>query len=101
MICDLEVLDPTGHVTLQWDPDDPESVARAEAEFKRLQDAGFAFFTSSSPDADQVEALDDDLRARGALDARLVVKREPVVEQVQEFPRRRRRTVAVAPMQGG
>lgn len=97
--CTLEVLDPTGHLTLEWKPDDPESVKRAEAEFERLQAAGFAFFTSASPDADRVEALDDELRAKGELDARLEQTRE--LKQTRKFRKRARRTVAVPPQAGG
>lgn len=90
MICEMEVLDPSGHVTLKWDPDDPESVKKAEAEFGKMRDAGFAFFSSASVDADKVEEMDP---AAGSLDGRL--------EQVREFKRRARRTTAVPPMRGG
>lgn len=90
LICELEVLDPTGHVTLQWDPDDPGSVKKAEAEFDRLREAGFTFFTSASPDADQVEELG---AAAGSLDGRL--------EQTSTFKKRARRTTAVPAMRGG
>lgn len=92
MICEMEVLDPSGHVTLQWDPDDPGSVKKAEAEFERMRGAGFAFFTSASVDADKVEEIDASV---GALDGRL--------EQVREFTRvrRARRTTAVPAMRGG
>lgn len=90
--CEMQVLDPSGHVTLVWDPDDPESVKKAEAEFEKMHAAGFAFFTSGSVDADRVEGLDP---ATGSLDARL--------EQARSFRRvrRSRRTVAVPPMAGG
>lgn len=102
--CELEILDPSGHVTLRWTPDDPESVARAEAEFNRMRDAGFAFFVSESPDADRVEDLDDEMRARGEMDGRLEQvrrKKEPKPEKTRTFRPRASRTVAVAPMRGG
>jgi hypothetical protein len=103
MTCTLEVLDPSGHVTLQWDPDDPESVARAEAEFKRMQEAGFAFFTTASPDAAAVKKMTKKQKARGSLDGRFIEEAEPAeaLEQTTTFKPRRRRTVAVRQMAGG
>lgn len=85
MTHEMEVLDATGHVTLRWDPADPESVAKARAEFDRMRGAGFAFFTTTA-----VDALDP---AAGTIDGRL--------EQTQEFRPRSRRTLAVAPLKGG
>lgn len=90
MICELEVLSSAGHVTLQWDPDDPGSVKKAEAEFERMRQAGFAFFTSASVDADKVDELD---ASAGSVDGRL--------EQTRTFKKRARRTVAVPRMAGG
>ena len=90
MICEMEVLDPSGHVTLQWDPGDPGSVKKAEAEFERLRAAGFAFFASASVDADEVDELDP---TAGSMDGRL--------QQVKRFNKRARRTAAVPPMRGG
>ena len=87
MMGTLEVMDPCGHVTLTWDPDDPEQVAKAEAEFERLKGCGFAFFS-----ADHAETEETALGTSGALDVR-----PAVVKQL----RRRGRTVAVRPMQGG
>lgn len=97
--CWMEILDPSGHVTLQWDPDDPEAVKRAEAEFSRMQEAGFTFFTTASPDAAKIKKLD---AKRGAVDGRLI-EEEPTeeLEQTTTFKPRRRRTVAVRQMAGG
>lgn len=94
MTCAMEVLDASGHVTLWWDPDDPESVQKAEAEFQRMQDAGFAFFTDESPDAEPVSEMDDTVRARGDVEGRFV-------QQTRTFKPRARRTVAVRQMRGG
>jgi hypothetical protein len=80
----LEVLDPTGHVTLTWDPNDPDAVRTAEDEFERLKTAGFAFFVN--------DAETDALGESGTLDVR------PAAAQTL---RRRGRTVAVRPMVGG
>lgn len=92
MNCTMEVLDPSGHVQLVWDPENPESVKKAEAEYEKLKEAGFAFFASASVDADKVEEFDP---AHGPLDGRL--------EQVRSFKKvaRARRTTAVPPMRGG
>lgn len=99
----LEVLDPTGHVELRWDPADPDSVKRAEAEFNRMQDAGFTFFTTASPDASKVKKLTKKQKERGTLNGRFIEEAEPAeeFEQVREFKPRRRRTVAVRQMAGG
>ena len=80
----LEVMDGTGHVTLTWNPDDPDAVKKAEAEFERLRGCGFAFFTE--------ETEQPELGASGSLEARLV--------QTKALARRGR-TVARPPMQGG
>jgi hypothetical protein len=101
LICAMEVLDATGHLTLEWDPDDAESVKRAEAEFEKLRQAGFSFFTSAGPDASRVLDIDDELSGRGKLDARLVDTRQTEMVQTRKFPRRKQRTVAVRQMRGG
>jgi hypothetical protein len=41
----LHVLDHTGDVTIQWDPDDEASTARAAEEWRRLHEAGFLMFS--------------------------------------------------------
>lgn len=91
LTCELEILDPTGHVTLEWSPDDPESVEKARAEFERLTAAGFAFFTTSEEVAESIEPGD----------GLLLAKLQPKLEQTREFRPRRRRTTAVPPMRGG
>lgn len=98
MICELEVLDPSGHVTLEWDPDDEESVRKAEAEFDRLRDAGFAFFT-------EVETFDP---KAGKLDAEFgaepdepAPKKRQAPRQTRKFRKRARKTTAVPPLRGG
>ena len=86
----LEILDPTGHVEITWDPDKPDEVARARAEFKRLQQCGYAFFTSDAPDAKALKRLGDS----GRLDVRLP-------EQTKEFSTKAKRTVGRPPFVGG
>lgn len=92
MICTMEVIDPTGHAVLEWDPDDAASVAKAEAEFEAMRAAGFAFFTTL--DAQEVDEI-------GPGAGMLVGKLEPALEQVREFKPRKQRQVAVRPMRGG
>jgi hypothetical protein len=40
----MQIMDPTGHTTVTWNPDDRESVADARREFNRLRDAGYSAF---------------------------------------------------------
>ena len=90
----MEILDPSGHLTLSWEPDDPASVERAREEFTRLQGLGFAFFSTQAPDAVKVVRLKARaLKQAGSLDVRPVL--------TKTFEPRARRTVAVRPMQGG
>lgn len=89
----LEVLDPTGHITLRWSPDDPASVERAREEFDKLKAAGFAFFVDEASAIPIVRLKQAALAMAGQLDVRPAA--------VREFEPRRRRTVAVRPMQGG
>lgn len=95
--CMLEVMDPTGHLTLSWNPDDPESVAKAGAEFERLKEAGYAFFSTTDENAAGVKRLTKKVLTESrSLDVRPA---EPT--QTKTFNARARRTVAVPPMRGG
>lgn len=40
----MQVMDPTGHTTVTWRPDDASSVADARREFDRLRAAGYSAF---------------------------------------------------------
>ena len=40
----MEVMDPTGHTTVTWNPDDQTSVADAQREFDRLRRNGYSAF---------------------------------------------------------
>ena len=86
--CAMDIMDKSGHLTLLWNPDNPESVAKAQDEFDRLRDQGYAFFVAGDPDA-EVSALAGD----GTLDVRPI--------QTKTFRPRAKRTVAVRPMRGG
>jgi hypothetical protein len=83
----MEILDPVGHLTLTWNPDDDADVKRAKDEFNRLKAAGFSFFATIGESATPVKRLGD----TGTL----------TVDRITEFKPKRRRTVAVRPMQGG
>jgi hypothetical protein len=82
----MDVLDATGHLSLTWDPADPESVSKAKAEFEQLKAAGFAFFSTAGKTALR-------LGRTGELRGELV--------QTKEFEPEAARTVAVRPMRGG
>lgn len=109
----MHVLDATGHMTLTWDPDDPDEVARAAAEFQRLRAAGYLMFASRT----DFQPSDGELRAdmpRAATPAPEPVKAKrgrgrlaaaigdaTDLEQTAELKPRSRRHVAIPPMRGG
>jgi hypothetical protein len=95
MTCTMEVLDSSGHLTLEWDPNDQASVARAQAEWEKLKAAGFAFFAEGT-EAESIEAG----RIRGSVEAR-IVQVEPEAVQPKRRRGRPRKTVAVPPLRGG
>lgn len=85
----MEILDPqAGHISLEWDPDDRDSVKRAREEFDRLKQAGYAFY--STPDEKERKRLQ---AKDGKYDVRPAMTRE--------FQPRSRRTIARPPMRGG
>ena len=88
----LEVMDASGHLTLTWDPDKPDEVAQARAEFARLKAAGFAFFATACGGTEDAQTVKR-LGTTGEL--------RVVPEQVKAFAPHARRTVAVRPMRGG
>lgn len=40
----MNIMDVTGHSTVTWDPNDPQSIADAEREFNRLRGLGYSAF---------------------------------------------------------
>lgn len=40
----MDIMDRTGHTTVTWDPNDPQSVADAQREFDRLRRDGYSAF---------------------------------------------------------
>lgn len=93
MECVMEILDQSGHLTLSWNPEEPESVTKAREEFDRLRAAGYAFFSTpeSMNQVSRIKAAA--FQQPGSLDVRPV--------HVTEFQPRTRRQVAVRPMVGG
>ena len=92
----LEVLDPTGHVRLSWDPKNEREAAEAKREFERLQEAGYAFFVIPG---------DTQVRTWDAMLGELAVIVDPPSEgdtgslvPESETPKR---TLAVPPLRGG
>lgn len=88
MTCQMEVLDASGHLTLTWDPHNPDETKKAREEFERLKAAGFAFFTEEGSDKPRLR-----IGKSGRLEGKLV--------NVREFNTEAPRTVAVRPMRGG
>jgi hypothetical protein len=89
----IDVLDPSGHVSLTWHQDDEESVKAARKEFNRLKKMGFAFFITGKPTetATQVKTFDD------ALEALNVV----APTEGKKDKKKARRGVAIPRMRGG
>ena len=101
----IDVLNGSGHLTLEWDPNDEAAVARARAEVESLRAAGYSFFLTEDEPADAIAA------GRG----KLLVKRtddpvgdlsEPEPEDAPVVKQKRRgrpprEAVAVRPMRGG
>jgi hypothetical protein len=86
----LDIPDETGHLTLDWDPSDPQSVAEAKAAFDKLKACGFAFYASDG--TTEVKRLTDKTVERNAgLEVRIIKDFEPAAKQ----------TVAMRPMKGG
>lgn len=106
----LEVLDSSGHLTLTWDPSDPEQVRKAREEVERLRAAGYTFFAVvGATGADEVEAGNGTLIVQrvespfSALPAQAPSKppkkgRPSKVAPTQQPPTR---TIAMRPMKGG
>lgn len=52
---EMRVLNQHGDVKVEWDPDDAESVAQAQAEFTRLQSEGYLFYEVEDARGTQVK----------------------------------------------
>lgn len=81
----INVLGSRGHITLTWDPDDPEDVARARAEVETLRSAGYTFFLTEGAPADEVAAGRGQLLVR-RLDDPVTELSEPVAEPEELSP---------------
>lgn len=115
-----DVLNPSGHLRLQWDPDSPEDVAQAEAEIERLRTLGYRFFAvigdgavSAGGGALLFERVESPIAAPVPAESAPEAATESAPVETPETMRSRRgkagaaararnaRTVAVAPMRGG
>lgn len=111
----LEVLNGSGHLTLSWNPEDPDEVARARETVNHLKSQGYTFFVVAG-------SVGDDAVEQGA--GRIIVDRieDPTAPpltiapeapaslalEASETPKvttppkgKGRRHVAVRPMAGG
>lgn len=41
---EMQVMDPTGHTTVKWDPKSPDEVEVAKAVFKKMRKKGYSAF---------------------------------------------------------
>ena len=52
----LEIMNGSGHITLTWDPSNPDDVAKARKEIDDLKAAGYTFFAVvGSPGDDEIQ----------------------------------------------
>lgn len=101
MLNTMDVLGPTGHVTLEWNPNDKDAVREAEKEFERLKAAGYIFYS--------VPVRMDDFDGHGGRASAVFADDAPEADEenalpegpVRKFNARSRRTVARPPMRGG
>ncbi|SRR5258706_9898446 len=103
MIAELAILDPTGHVTLEWDPTDKKQVDEARKEFDKLKSCGYAFFVSvesvtGSLDTGKEKQIKTFKKTEGKISVRSLPEN---MTQTKELPKGRQRGVAVPPMRGG
>lgn len=77
----LEIPDASGHMTVRWDPDNPEEVAEVQGVVDRLKAQGYSFF-----------------EAEGEPGA-MTIRREPT--PLARKNRGPRRHVAIRPLAGG
>lgn len=103
------VLDSSGHMTLEWNPDDADEVARTRREVERLKGLGYRFFVADRSPADEVTAgggkllaefVDDPMEAL-VLGSAEVVEQPDSAQPSRSRTRRQRDIVAVQPMRGG
>ena len=111
--CVLEILGDKGYTTVEWDPDNPEEVAKARAEFDKLKAAGFLLFVVTEVDDLPVEVGRVTAQLASAPPLVPAQTPEPVSApepirgrprkgtQTTDFVASAPRTIAVRPMRGG
>ncbi len=104
----LEILNPSGHLTLTWSPSEPAEVAEIRAEVTRLKAAGYSFFLVDDTPADEVTAAGStgQLKVRRIEDPTANPATEPVPasggqEDEAPPPKAGRRSIAMRPLAGG
>jgi hypothetical protein len=124
----IEVLDASGHLSFKWDPNNPEDVARARLEVKRLKAMGYTFYAvvSGEQHGDEVAvgngqlvvehieeplppepSVEDSLRASSGVMTSEEAAQAPEPVDVPEAAgskkkgQKGKRTVAMRPMAGG
>lgn len=114
MKCRMAVLDHSGHLSVEWDPNNEAEVAGAREEVERLRSLGYSFFLTSGERADEVAAGRGKLSVR-RVDDPIAAMAPPEPPEAPEpdtiglaAPRRRGRppkaeteAIAVRPMRGG
>lgn len=106
----INVLGAGGHLSLDWNPDDPTQVAAIRAEVERLRAAGYTFWLTEDVPADEGDAGGGHLIVRSATEMLVSQIDDPVSElsavdeTAPDEPRRRgrpRRAVTAVPRMAG
>lgn len=97
----LEVLNGTGHITVTWNPNVPEEVAKAQEEVSKLRALGYSFFVVV-PGEDAVLLGDGQLLVE-RVDDPTAVKATTDTETAKSKGKagKGKRHVAVKPLGGG
>lgn len=62
---EMQIMDPTGHTTVKWNPNDDDDVAVAEATFNQMTAKGYSAFrvTRLGGKSERLRAFDPDAKA--------------------------------------
>lgn len=54
MLNAMQVLDPSGHTTVEWDTDDEATIAAAEAQFTTLRHDGYVAYSITEAGSEEI-----------------------------------------------
>ena len=108
----IDVLNATGHLSLDWSADDPAQVEAVRREVAALRAAGYTFWLTETEPADAVAAgrghllvrrVDDPITALSGIQESMPEVPDPVPQASRRGrrPKSEAAVVAVRPMAGG